>query len=223
MSIEEAIYKRYSPDYKKLVSYGFQKKNKNFSIEKIFFDNQFKAVIEVVGDTVCGTVYDLENNDEYLPLRLEYQEGSFVSEVRASYEEVLTDIRQKCFVKNYYIFPQSNRITDQIIKKYGDEPEFLWEKFQGSGIFRNPKTQKWYAAILDVDRSRLQKGKKGLIEVIDIKLSPEHVEEIINIPNFYQGYHMNKKYWISVILDDSVEDEKIMELVEESHLLSLKK
>jgi predicted DNA-binding protein (MmcQ/YjbR family) len=187
-------------------------------------NGSFKAVIKISDKgEVTGTVYDLENDDEFLPLRLEVTEGSFVGQVREEYEKILADIRDNYFIKNHFIFPQSNRITQAIIKKYGNEPEFLWEKFDGSGIFRNPETKKWYAGILDVEGSKIKKGKKGIIEVLDIKLNPDEIRELLLQPDFYPAYHMNKKSWITIILDESLSDKKVMELIEKSHELSFKK
>lgn len=220
MSIEDNIFKRYSPDFNKLKEYGF----KNLVLEKLFKNNLFKAVITVNTEgKVSGMVYDLENDDEFLPLRVETNQGAFVGEVRAAYEELLEDIRDNCFSKKYYLYPQSNRITNLIISKYGDEPEFLWKTTPGTGVFRNPATKKWYLAILDIDRSKIQEKRTGLVEIALIKLSPENVEQITKQEHFYEGYHMNKKHWITVILDDSVSDEKIMELIEESYSFTEKK
>lgn len=220
MSIEEKIFQRYSPNFNKLEEYGF----KNSVLEKLFKDDLFKAVITVNNDgNVSGTVYDLENDDEFLPLRVEAIQGAFVGEVRAAYEELLEDIRDNCFSKKYYIYPQSNRITNLIISKYKDEPEFLWKTAPGTGVFRNPVTKKWYLAILDIDRSKIQEKRTGLVEIALIKLAPENVEKIIKQEHFYEGYHMNKKHWITVILDDSVSDEKIMELIQESYTFTEQK
>lgn len=226
MNIEDKVFQRFSPDFDKLEKYGFIKEHNNFKLEKLFKDDLFKAVIVINSDgQITGTVYDLENEDEFLPLRFEgiNGEGAFVGEIRAAYEKILEDIREKCFTKKYYIYPQSNRIANLVIKKYGNEPEFLWKTTPGSGIFRNPDSNKWYLAILDVDRSKIQKNKKGLVEVALVKLNPDKVVEIIKQEHFYPGWHMNKKYWITIILDDTVADEKIMELVEESHSFTVKK
>ncbi len=223
MIIEDKIFKRYSPDFKKFIKYGFKKADNKFIIEKQFKDDSFKALIVVNSNgKVSGTVFDLENNDEFLPLRVESNQGAFVGEVRAAYEELLKTIRDNCFIKKYYIYPQSNRITNLIIKKYGNEPEFLWKTTPGSGVFRNPETGKWYLAVLEVDRAKIQNNKKGAIEVADIKLAPENIEKLIKQEHFYPGYHMNKKYWLTVILDDSVSDEKIMKLIDESYSFTVK-
>lgn len=214
MSIESNILKRYSPNWKKCKK----------EYEKIFLNNSFKAVVKISDDgTVSGTVYDLENDDEFLPLRIENNEGSFAAEVRSEYEKFLTELRDKYFIKNYFIYPQSNRITQLIIEKYGNYPEFLWEKFDGSGIFRNPESQKWYAAVLEVEGSKVKKGKTGIIEVLDIKLEPDEIQELLMLPDFYPAYHMNKKSWITIILDESLSDSVIMGYIEKSRQLSFKK
>ena len=224
MTIEDKIFNRYSPDFKKLKDYGFKKVNNSFTIESLFKDDLFKAVITVdIEGRVTGCVYDIENDDEFLPLRVETNQGAFVGEVRTAYEELLKNIRDNCFIKKYYIFPQSNRITNLMIKKYGDEPEFLWKTTPGTGVFRNPATKKWYLAILDIDRSKVQETKRGLVEIALIKLNPDKVQELIKQEHFYQGYHRNKKYWITVILDETVSDKEIMELIEESHSFTVKK
>lgn len=226
MNIEDKIFQRYSPDFNKLEKYGFRKNDYCFKYDKLFKNGVFKAVIVINSDgQITGTVYDLENDDEFLPLRIgdANSHGSFVSEIRVEYEEILVDIRENCFIKKYYIYPQSNRITNLIIKKYGDEPEFLWKTTPGSGVFRNQESGKWYLAILDVDRSKIQKNRKGIVEVALIKLHPENVVKITKQEHFYPGWHMNKKYWITVILDETVSDDKIMELIEESHSFTVKK
>lgn len=39
-------------------------------------------------------------------------------------------------------------------------------------------------------------------------------------PAVIPGYHMNKRHWISVILDGSMTDEDILPLIEDSYLLT---
>ncbi len=223
MNIEDKIFKRYSPDYKKLLDFGFIEDSSGYKIEKNIFDNQFKAVISVdKKGKIKGKVFDLENDDEYLPFRAENFQGEFIGRVKDEYEKVLLRIRDFCYIKKLFIFPQTNRIANLISEKYNDEFEFPWEKDEGAGIIRNPKTKKWYALIMDVDKSKIQKDKKGLVEIINLKLSKDHVIEITKLPDFYPAYHMNKNHWITVILDESVKDEKIMELIEESYDFSQK-
>ena len=45
----------------------------------------------------------------------------------------------------------------------------------------------------------------------------KNIESLINRPGYYKGYHMNKKSWITIILDDSVSDEEIFNLIEKAN------
>ena len=220
MDIEEKIFKKYNLIFKKLEKYGFVKEKEIYKLKTNLGFENFEVEIQISKNSdIKGKIIDKETNEEYFLYRTKNQEGAFAGKVREKYENILIDIQEKCTTKNYFAHPQSNRITDLIIKKYGDYPEFLWEKFDGSGIFRNQKTKKWYAAILDVDRSRLQNNKKGAIEVINLKLEPDLVLKLIKMKGFYPAYHMNKKYWISIILDESVDDDKIIKLIDKSYCL----
>ncbi len=223
MSIESKIFERYTVDKAKLTKYGFIKNKDIYSFEKVFYEGKFKAVINISPDCVSGTVFDLENNDEFLPLKVENHQGAFTGEIRAEYEKILTGIRDNCFSANYFIFPQSNRITSQIYKKYGNPPEFLWEKYSGSAIFRNPDSKKWYGLIADIDKSKLEKDKKGRVEILNIKLDEEEIQTLLKQKGFYPAYHMNKKTWITITLDDTLTDKQIMKLIDESHGYTIKK
>ena len=174
MALEDDFFRKYTPDFNKLVEYGFKQEKSKYLFEKLFRRNEFKAVIEISkSGKIKGKVFDIENQDEFLPLRYfpqETQEGAFVGEIRNEYEKVLTDIRENCFSKNYFIFPQANRITNLIIQKYGDYPDFMWEKFPDYGVFKNPNNSKWYALIGNIDYSKLGKNNNNPLELSSTKM-----------------------------------------------------
>ena len=47
------------------------------------------------------------------------------------------------------------------------------------------------------------------------------VNEIIDFKTIYPGYHMNKKSWITIKLDNSLKTEKIFKLIDNSYNISL--
>ena len=147
------LFSGYSADFGKLKEYGFIKDGDFYCYAVDFYGGDFKAVIVIDGNGgISGKVYDNETKDEYLLLNIESKSGGFAQEVKSAYEEILVEIRDKCFIKNDFILPQSNRVSSLITEIYGDKPEFLWPKFSDSGIFRNPVSEKWYAAILDTEK-----------------------------------------------------------------------
>jgi len=224
MSIENDVFKRYTPDFKKLIGYGFIKSKNNYFYEKTFRNDEFKAVIEIdKKGNISGKVFDMENDDEFLPIKYspDQTQGAFIGEIREEYKKILKDIRDNCFSKNYFIYPQSNRITNLIIAKYGNKPDFMWENYT-DGVFKNPDSNKWYGIIMIIDYSKLDKSNKGPVEVINLKLDTEEIQTLLKQEGFYPAWHMNKKYWITITLDETLPDDKIMDLIEESHSYTAK-
>lgn len=216
MNIEEKIFKKYTPNFKKIHDFGFKKQGNKYIFEKSFLNNQFNAIIEL-DKSITGKVIDIENNDEFLPLRIENQEGTFVGEVRTAYEQILIEIRDNCFVENYFVGPQSNRIAKEIEKKFGDKPLFMWEKFPTLGVFKNPKNDKWYGIVMNIEFSKLDKKIKGNVDVINLKLDKDEIQDLLKKDGFYPAWHMNKKYWITILLNETLSDTELMNFVEKSH------
>ena len=219
MNIEEEIFKKSYVDINELISFGFKKDNDKYTYSKKILDDNFEVIVTFDKNSkISGKIIDLEMDEEYITFRNLDNNGSFVNTIRDEYINILNEIKDKCCISNYYIFSQSNRVTKYIMSKYKDNPEFLWDKYPGCGIFRNKRNKKWYAAILNVDRSKITKGS-GEIEVLDIKLSEDMVNSLLKENNYYEAYHMNKKSWITIILDDSLSDEIVFSLIDISYKL----
>jgi len=223
-SIEDKIFLNAAPDFDKLQTYGFTRKNNCFEYEKTFLNDEFKAVITIdKNNKLTGTVFDTQSGEEYFPLRMLNSQGAFVGTVKSAYEDLLTDILEKCFTKTYFLFSQANRIANLIFKEFGDKPDFPWGEFDHYGVFRNPQNEKWYALVMNIDKSKLQKTLSGEIEIVNIKLDEDKIQELLKQKGFYPAYHMNKKKWISILLDETLDDNTIMDLIQESHHFTIKK
>ena len=217
MKVEEEIFKRTKVDFDKLESYGFRKIRNVYKYSKNFLDD-FKAEIEVdEKGNVSGKVFDLNAEEEYINFRIERQVGEFVNQVREGYRKILEEIKDGCFQKIHFMKEQTNRIEKKIKDCYNDEPEFAWESYPGFGIFRNPRNEKWYGLIMNIDQSKVDPNYSGEIEIINVKLDSEKIQDLLKKDGFYPAYHMNKKNWITISLDDTVSDELIMECINESH------
>ena len=217
MSFESEVFKKYIPNNNKLIKYGFKKSNNSYKFSKTFMNNTFRADI-VIDDKgqIIGKVIEIELGEEYTNFRIEGSIGEFVGSVREEYKSILQDIADQCFEKEYFIYEQTNRITKLINEKYEVSPEFLWDKFPGYGVFRNARSKKWFGIIMNIDRSKLNSNETGEIEVLNVKLD-DKVQNYLGVKGIYQSYHLSKKSWISIILDNTLSDEKIMELVDLSY------
>lgn len=217
MDLENEIFKRMKCNFKELLNYGFVKSDTIYKYTKEILNGSFRVDVSIYEDgTIEGKIYDLDLNEEYINFRLNHQIGEFVNQVREEYKNILEDISKKCFIKQAFLFEQSNRITEQINRLYQDEPEFAWDKFPGYGIFRNSSNKKWYAIIMNVDKSKIE-DQTGEVEIMNVKLAPESIPVLLKKKGFYPSYHMQKKNWITIILDNTLSDEEIIQFVMESH------
>ena len=69
---------------------------------------------------------------------------------------------------------------------------------------------------MNIDRSKINSDESGKIEVLNVKLDDE-VHNYLGVKGIYPSYHLSKKSWITIILDDTLSDKKIMELVDLSY------
>ncbi len=217
MNIEDEIFKRSIIDFTKLLKYGFQKENENYIYTKEIIDNSFRVVIEIdKNGNVRGKIYDLVFNEEYTNYRVENNMGEFVSQIKEQFERILLEIRDKCTTSKYFITNQANELIELIKEKYNVNPEFLWESSPNSAVFRNKRSDKWFGLIMNIDRSKIIKGEQGEVEVLNIKLDRE-TPKYLEIKGIYPAYHMSKKSWVSIILDNTLSTKEIMELINISY------
>ncbi|MBR2708161.1 MAG: MmcQ/YjbR family DNA-binding protein [Bacilli bacterium] len=212
MNIEDVIFKKYSPDFDKLIKYGFKKDGDNYIFKKNLIDN-FEIIITIDEFKVSGKVIDLDFDAEYTNYRVEDQAGGFTGMIREKFISVLNEIKDKCFISKPFAFDQSNRITNLIYKKYGKEPIFKWDNLDAA-VFEN--NEKWFGIIMNVDRSKFS-NLSGEIEILNVKLDRHKISNLIGKNGLYEAYHMNKKSWITIVLDDTLSDDYIMDLIDESY------
>ncbi|MCI9546183.1 MAG: MmcQ/YjbR family DNA-binding protein [Lachnospiraceae bacterium] len=104
-------------------------------------------------------------------------------------------------------------------KKYGAKPEYLWKRDSSSAVLRNARNRKWYAVIMRVPRTRLGLDGDGAADVMNVKADPDLIAQMVQAHGFLPGYHMNKKYWISLLLDESVKMETALDFLDRSYEL----
>ena len=107
-------------------------------------------------------------------------------------------------------------IFEYVKNQYGTMPEYLWSSSPDSAVLRH-QNGKWYAVIMNVEKSKLGLNGDGTVEIIDVKCDPEMTGMIIQIYGFLPGYHMNKQHWITILLDGTVGESKILDFLDMSY------
>ena len=214
--IEDEFFLKKKFNFEKLKEFGFSFENNTYVYTEYFLDSNFKAIIEI-SDVLKGKVIDNNSDEEYIPLRIESFDGEYVCKVREAYKSILKRIAYTCCTNVFFAFEQANRITNQIYETYGIKPDFPWN--DDNGVFRHLDTRKWFSLIMYIKRDALLKdGNSAMVNVMNLK-----TEQQYDVDGIYPAFHMNHKYWISLILDDTLLDTLIMELVSKSYNLTKKK
>ena len=215
------IFKAYQFNSKKAKEYGFVENQGVWTYSSTILQGDFLMMVTVEDGDLSFHVYDQETGDLYPQVHMESMRGTFVGTVREACLEVLYDIRKSCFEVQEFICPQTKRIMALVQEKYGNQLEYLWEKSPDTAVLRHEDNQKWYAILMRIPWDRLDKERDGLVEAVNLK--HDQVADLLSQNGIYPAFHMNKRYWISVPLDDTLTDEKVLELFEISWALTSKK
>lgn len=210
--IEDEFFLKKKFNFENLKEFGFSFENNTYVYTEYFLDSNFKAIIEI-SDVLKGKVIDNNSDEEYIPLRIESFDGEYVCKVREAYKSILKRIADTCCTNVFFAFEQANRITNQIYEIYGIKPDFPWN--DDNGVFRHLDTRKWFSLIMYVSIDALLKNGDGhMLNIINVKIDTSKRDELYEIKGIYPAFHMNHKMWVSIALDETISDDKIMKLIQ---------
>ena len=215
------IFKAYQFNSKKAKEYGFVENQGIWTYSSPILQGDFLMRITVEDSDLRIQVFDQETGDLYPQVHMESMRGTFVGSVREACLEELFNIRKACFEVQEFICPQTKRIMTRVQEIYENQLEYLWEKSPDTAVLRHEDNQKWYAILMRIPWDRLDKEREGLVEAVNLK--HDQVADLLSQNGIYPAFHMNKRYWISLPLDDTLTDEKVLELFERSWFLTSKK
>ena len=215
-------FKNRKVNTEKILQHGFQVDGDNFIRRQKILDNMTLTITIDGRGSVTTKIFDADGEPYTLHL-VEGASGSFVGSVKAEYERVLKDIADQCFDEQNFSSAQTLKLVDYIREKFSDEPEFLWEKYPNFAIFRRKDNRKWYALIANIPKKYLKLGGAEEIEILNLRVEPEELDKIFDGEKYLRGWHMNKKSWLTIRLDDTLTFEEISARLEKSYQLAAKK
>ena len=218
----DELFRRRTIDIQKAILFGFVQSNSNYIYETDIIDGSFLLQIVITPDGNIDTkLTEKAIGDEYVLYKTNAT-GSFVGEVRKAIEAILKQVADQCYNTDIFKSAQAKEIICYVREKYGDELEFLWEKFPDNAIWRRKDNEKWYGALLTVKASKLGLDDDKSIEILDLRIKTEDIETTVDNQRFFAGYHMNKKHWYTLLLDGSTPIEEICNRIDESYILAKK-
>lgn len=211
-----------TPKIESLLAFGFRQEKENFIYTTELLDNQFTLTITITRNGQISTaVVDNESGENYVLHQIPGAQGAFVGKLREEYDAILEKIGE-CFEIQVFQSPWTKRVIQYVREKYQDELEFLWAKFPDNAVFRRSDNRKWYAVILTVQKEKLGLKESDKVEILDLRMEPDQLAAIIDGKRYFPGWHMNKKHWVTICLDGSVDIEEIFQCIDASYILAAK-
>lgn len=206
---------KYNFSKEQLKGFGFKEEAEKLIYRQEILDMSFLIEIVFVDSQLLVEVYDLEFDEVYSLYSVDSAVGETVQNIREHVENLLRSILG--------LTDQSGKISSEVIdycNKYGGNHVNPFKKHLDILAFVNEKN-KWYALLSDVEYNKLNKNTDitTKVKILNVKYPTDNILDIIDNQNIFPAYHMNKKHWISIVLDKNIKLETIKELIDISYSL----
>ena len=198
-----------------LLEHGFEYNDKEFILRKTLSDEKMYVLIRITEEKLVAKVYDVLSREEYLPFNLINTGGAYLGFIRDEVNKIVEEIMNNCF----FFVNIKDKVLDYIKNEYGTVPAFPWKK-EDYATLNCKSNGKWYGLLMFIPYSFLGVDIDKKVDVINIK--SDSVADLIDHEKIYPAYHMNKKHWITVVLD-KISFEEIKPLIDKSYSLVDKK
>jgi len=197
-------------DRKLLLGKGFVKSGDTLKLSMPIMNGSFMLSITIDKNGLFHTdVLDVVMQEPYTLYRNTTAIGSFVGLVRSSILSVLKDVVTNCYEYVGFTSTGAEAIIRQAKQRYGAEPEFLWEKFPQDAVIRRADNKKWYVLLVRIRADKLDFPDSSVCEIADLTAPAEAIPSIVDGKRCLKAYHMNKRHWYTIRLDNGMwsEDE----------------
>lgn len=218
METVQNIFRYKKADPAKLTAYGFKRTPQGYIYHQTLPQSRLLLTVTVssAGQT-AAVLTDPASGEPYVLHLMEYAAGSFVGTVRQEYEAALQAIADNCFITEIFKSPQTKEIIAYVQQTYQRSLEYLWPDAPQNAIWRRGDNQKWFGVVLSLPKNKLTGTADDIAEIIDLHAAPELVTSYLTREHYYPGWHMNKKHWYTIILDNSLPTEEICRRIDESY------
>ena len=230
MTFEDSYFKKKLFDGDKLLVYGFERRSDDYHFTTVLPETCFEVKLVVrPPHHISGQVFDVDLGEEYTTFRAEAAVGNFVGLVREEYGTLLAEVAEACCQPLPFASAQANRLHQELTRLYGDQPDHPFDRYPDFTSYR--VQGKWYALLMQIERKKLdlsgedweQEELAQLITIVNVKVRPDQMPQLLAKPGIYPSYHMSKKSWVSLVLDEDLSDQEVLDLLARSRRLATPK
>lgn len=213
--LDSLVQKQFIPSL--ALKFGFKKTGpETFEINLPLKTPDFEVQIIIDHNEIKLKVFELPDRLEYLPFNLNEDEGgSFVNQIRSDVDEVVHQVIESCYqLKDY-----RERVFDFVRAELNTKLETPWAKHPEFYVMKTANRQKWYGLMMRIPYQLLDPQQSGIVDVLNLKAPPLKIVDLIDYQTFYPAYHMNKKHWVSVVVDEKINLKQLQALIRQSYQL----
>ena len=202
------------PQKNKLICFGFEECGEKLILKKQISSGEFYVLLQITEKTVTAEVFETETREKYVLFDVPSAQGAFVGALRNEVKALIDEVRRKCFDasdinQKYLEFLESEFCT------CGDTP-WADEGDTTSTVYRLPN-RKWFALVMKIKFKNLGFESDEPVWVVNLKA--ENIDSIVDRKSVFPAYHMNKKYWITVLLTSVTDFDQLCALTRRSYEL----
>ena len=106
-----------------------------------------------------------------------------------------------------------------IEETYGVKGEYPFARDRETCVFRHSSNRKWFAVFMEIPKEKLGLSG-GKIRVLNVKCDTRLIGSFRQESGIYPAYHMSKAHWLTVVLDGTVDADKLKFLIDMSYELT---
>ena len=204
------------PQKEKLEVLGFVEFEGVLRLKKEIAGGEFYAVIQLSKKSLTAEVFETLNDEKYVLFDVPSAKGAFVGQIRSEVQGIIDEIREKGFDSNDI----RQKYVDFIRSEFAAPGDTPWadEGDFKSSVYRCPN-EKWFALVMEIKFKNLGFESEEPVWAVNLKADAEKIPEITDRKSIFPAYHMNKKYWITVLLTSVTDFDKLCELTKKSFAL----
>lgn len=162
--------------------------------------------------SVESDIMDSVMNEPFLPYSQVESQGGFVTGLVHEVECWINDVFHSAQLPQDFYLHEIQRYIALHYSVLGRNPFTRVEQAIG---FYTPIQQKWFALMMPIDATKLSATLTGTVWIINLKLNDEK-DDIIDFKQVFPAYHMNKKYWVSYVLNNQCDMDLVKRLINTS-------
>ena len=110
-------------------------------------------------------------------------------------------------------------ISEYICREFGAAADRPFQSSPDALAFRAAGSAKWFALLMRVPGRKLGLETEGPVWALDLKGDPDFIVHVTSQPGFLPAYHMNRRNWLTVLLDGSADPALLKNCIAESYRL----